>query len=110
MKGEMDEFIPNENYASIKTLCKPISTDFAPNIKTEIMVFLHKVWPWNKLKGLGVLSVLRLKSKVDLIIGKFLEVFYFHSALVIVAKSFGKGFLRSFISFHFKYVFLVIEN
>ena len=38
---------------------------------------------------------------------KFEEAIYFPSALVIVAKSFEKGFLRSFIS---KYVFPVIVN
>ena len=71
------------------------------------MVSFHKVWPWNKLKILDVFSAIRLKGEVDFLIGKFEEVYYFPSALVIVAKSFEKAFLRSFIS---KYVFWVIAN
>ena len=48
---KMDKFIPNSNYVAIKTLWKIISKDFVPNIRTEILVSFHKVWPQNKLKG-----------------------------------------------------------
>ena len=41
-------------------------------------------------------NVIRLKGDVYYLIGKFEEVFYFPSALVIVAKSFEKAFLRIF--------------
>ena len=51
------------------------------------MVSFQKVWPWNKVKGL--------------------EVFYFCNVLIIVAKRFEEGFLRSFIP---KYMFPVIAN
>ena len=44
----MDKFIQNAKYVAI---WKAISKDFAPNIRTEIIVSFHKVWPWNKLKG-----------------------------------------------------------
>ena len=96
----MVKFIPHENYVAIKTPCKSISKDFASNIRTEITVSFHKVWPLNKLKGFNVFSVIRLKDEVDFLIVKFLEVFYILSALVIVAKSFEKGLLRNLFSEH----------
>ena len=54
----MDKFISNRNYAAIRTLCKPISRDFASNNKTEIMLPFHKVWPWIKLKDFMYLVLL----------------------------------------------------
>ena len=33
-----------ETYVAIKTLCRPSSKDFAPVIRTEIMVSFHKFW------------------------------------------------------------------
>ena len=54
-----------------------------------------------------VFSVIRLNGEVDLVIEKFLEIYHFPRALVIVAKRFEKRFLRTFIS---KYVFLVTAN
>ena len=71
------------------------------------MVSFQKVWPWNKVKGFDVFSVIRLKSEVDFFSGKCLEVFYFCNVLIIVAKRFEEGFLRSFIP---KYMFPVIAN
>ena len=59
------------------------------------------------VKGFDVFSVIRLKGKVDFLTRKFLGVFLFHRALVIVAKCFEKGFLSSFIS---KYMFSVVAN
>ena len=70
-------------YLTIGTLCKPISKDFAPVIKTEIMVPFLKVWLWNKLKSFDVLSFIRFQA--DFLIGKFEETFYFPSALVFIA-------------------------
>ena len=49
-------------------------------------------------KGFDLFSVIRLKSKVGFLVRKFLTAFYFPRALVIVEKSFEKGFLSSFIS------------
>ena len=123
-EGEIDKFITNKNDVAIRTLCKPTSTDFTLNIGTEIMVSFHNVWlwnqltgldvfsvirfwPWNQLKGFDSFSVTRLKRYVDFFIGKLLGIFYFPSAFVVLAKSFEKKFLRSFIS---KDVFPVIVN
>ena len=39
----MDKFIPNGKYVTIRLLCKPISTDGAPNIRTEIVLSFNKV-------------------------------------------------------------------
>ena len=71
------------------------------------MVSFQKLWPWNKVEGFDVFSVIRLKSEVDFFSGKCLEVFYFCNVLIIVAKHFEEGFLRSFIP---KYMFPVIAN
>ena len=81
-ENEIDKFIPNGNYVVPRTLCKPFSTDFAPNF--------------------DVFSAIRLNCEVDFLIGKFLEICHFPRVLVVV-----KGFLGSFIS---KYVFPVIAN
>ena len=61
----------------------------------------------NAFERFDVFSAIRLKGNVAFLIGKFLGVFYFPRALIIVSISFGKGFLSSFIS---KYVFQVIVN
>ena len=62
---------------------------------------------YGKLKGFDAFSVIGLKGQAYFLIRKFLKVFYFLSALVIVAKSFENRFSRSLIS---KYVFPVIMN
>ena len=103
----MNKFITNGNYIASRTFCKQISTDFAPDIRTEIMVSFFKICSWNIIKMFDVFSVIRLNGEVDLVIEKFLEIYHFPRALVIVAKRFEKRFLRTFIS---KYVFPVIAN
>ena len=50
-------------------------------------------------------SIVKLKSEIDVFIRKFLNVFYFPSSLVIVAKSLDKRFMRSSIC---NYLFSVI--
>lgn len=47
----MVKFKPNKNKVVIRTLLKPISKDFAPNMRIEIIASFHKVWPRKKLKG-----------------------------------------------------------
>ena len=32
------------------------------------MVSFQKVWPWNKVKGFDVFSVIRLKGEVDFLV------------------------------------------
>lgn len=71
------------------------------------MVSFYKVWPWHKVKEFDVFSVIRLNREAVFLIGTFLGVLCFPSALVIAAEGFEKRLLRSFIS---KYVFLVIAN
>lgn len=80
---KMDRFIPNRKNMAIRTLYKPISKNFAPNTRDEILTFFYKVWPWNKLKSLDVFSVIRLKGELRVFIGKILQVLYSRSILVI---------------------------
>ena len=69
--------------------------------KNRVFEFLTKMF-WlgclSTFKWFAVFSVIRLKGKVGFRIRKFLGVFYFPRALVIVEKSFEKGILSSFIS------------
>ena len=87
-----------ETHAAIKPLCNRISKDFPqlsglrllyPSIK-----FGHEI-NW---KILMYLVLLDWRFKQILSSKSLSLTLYFSSALVIVAKSFEKGFLRSFIS------------
>ena len=40
---KMDRFIPNRKNMAIRTLYKPISKNFAPNTRDEILTFFYKV-------------------------------------------------------------------
>ena len=47
LKGRREKLInlyQMETYVAIRTLCKPISKDFDPVIRTETMVSFHKFW------------------------------------------------------------------
>ena len=95
-EGKMDKFIPNWKYLAIRTLCKPVSKNFVPNIMTEIVVSFNKVWSWNKREVFYVFSFIRLKDDVDFLVGKCLEDYYFPSAFVIMAKNLERGFSEVF--------------
>lgn len=88
----MDKCKPNRNYVAIKKNYELFSKNFAASIRTELMVSFHLVWLWNKVKGFDLFNVIRLKGEVDFLTGKFLEVFYFPCALVIIAKVLKRGF------------------
>ena len=78
--------------------------------KNRVFEFLTKSFRLRCLsvfKGFDVFIVIRLKGEVDFLIGKYMGVFHFPRALVIVAKSFEKGFWCGFIS---TYAFPVIPN
>ena len=67
--------------------------------------FLTKIFYIGSLsvfKGFDEFSAISLKGKVGFLIERLLGVFHFPRDLVIVAKSFEKGFLTSFT---LKYVF-----
>ena len=61
------------------------------------MVFLFKVWPWNKLKGLDAFNVVKLKCEVISFNGEFMGDNYVPSAFA-VKKNLEEGFLKSFFS------------
>ena len=41
-RGKLINLYQMETYVAIRTLCKPISKDFAPVIRTKIMISFHK--------------------------------------------------------------------
>ena len=45
-------------------------------------------WKWNEFERFVVFSTIRLKDKVNIFIRKFLEVFYFLSAFIVVIEGF----------------------
>ena len=53
----------------------------------EIMVAFYKIWPWNKLKQLNVLRVIRLKGEVNFFMKRFLEVLYFPSTFAVKTEN-----------------------
>ena len=53
----------------------------------EIMVAFYKIWPWNKLKQLNVLRVIRLKGEVNFFMERFLEVLYFPSTFAVKTEN-----------------------
>ena len=63
---------------AIRTLYKPISIDFDPNTRAEILVSLYKVWLQNKLKGF-VFSAISLEGEVISLLDSFCKSFYFLS-------------------------------
>lgn len=60
------------------------------------MVFLFKVWPWNKLKGLDAFNVIKLKCEVISFTGEFMGDNYVPSAFA-VKKNSWRGIFEKFL-------------
>ena len=96
LRGRENVYQMLKNIA-IRTLCKPISKDFAPNTKAGILVAFFIVWPWYKLKEVNVISVIKLlKGEVKFYVEKMLEVLYFPSTFSDKTKNPEQLFLRRF--------------
>lgn len=91
----MDKFKPNRKNTAIRTHCKNFATILL--LKAAIMVSIFKVWPWNKLKGLDVFNVIKLKYEVIFFTREFMRDIMF-LALLLLKKSwreiFGKFLFR----------------
>ena len=55
------------------------------DFRTENIVSFKEVWLWIEFERFDVFSTIRLKGEMNFFIRKFWEVFYFPSAIIVVA-------------------------
>ena len=79
-------FIPNGKQTAIRLLCKPISTDGVANIKADVILSFYTILPLNKIEMFNEFSMIKLKGEIDVLIRKFLNVFYFPNPWLLQQK------------------------